>query len=766
MSKRLVFNSGLGEQKELSITPNRQEVFVVGRRAGSDVCFPNEMRLSSEHAQIITDGNGVFIVDMKSRNGTFVNGTMLQPGTPHPLKENDEIYFGSRSIVKAGFANQNRSGASTTSDLSQLFAKKPVLVVGRSPECDVVVDHTSVSRKHLEISKHASKTDVYYVRDLGSLNGTFVNGDRISGTKKVQVNDLIFIGRFQIQLQGKAKDLSKEAAIRAVDIVKRFANGKIGLHESSFDIRVNSLTAIMGPSGCGKSTLLKALNGDSPASSGKVFISGLNLHENYNYLKTQIGYVPQDDIVHKELTVEQSIWYAAHLKLSGASETDIQAKIQQVMAELKIAEIKDNPIHKISGGQRKRVCIAIEILTDPLILFLDEPTSPLDPQTIEEFLKILQKLAAKGTAVVMVTHKPEDLSYMDEVVFMAEGGYMVFQGEVENYLSHFTAKNTVEVYSKLVSPKSKEWVAKYQSNPNAFPAAASDKGKTNSKQRTDTLSQFFWLTRRYLNIKLNDRVNTGILLCQAPLIALLIRWIFDDIGPGVPFLMVLTSIWFGTTNAAREIVSETAIFKRERMFNQGIWPYLGSKIAVLTLLSTIQTFVFVSIIFISYSNNSPSWNNPIESFFVLNLISLASTGFGLFLSALMNSAEKVMAVVPLTLIPQIMLAGLITKIGNASIEFMSYFTISRWGNEIVNLVQEEVVVESSMLDSNGNTINSTQTVAVQDYLKGQYFTEYPNIFGEYAFTMRLDFLFLILMFFAFLSITYLILKKKDPIRIN
>lgn len=763
----LFFYSGQGEQKQLELTPNNQEIFVIGRRPGCAVCFPNEMRMSSEHAQIITDGTGMFIVDMGSRNGTFVNDKKLSPGNPHPINERDEIYFGSKSIVRGSFKKESQSsGTGTTSDLSQLFVKKPVLVVGRSPDCDVVVDHPSVSRKHLEISKHPSQPDAYYVRDLGSLNGTFVNGERISGTKKVQVKDFIFIGRFQIQLQGRAKDLSKEAAIRAVSIVKRFANGKVGLHESSFDIRVNSLTAIMGPSGCGKSTLLKALNGDSPASSGEVYISGLSLQENYNYLKTQIGYVPQDDIVHRELTVEQSIWYAAHLKLSGASESDIQTKVQQVMAELKIAEIKNNPIFKISGGQRKRVCIAIEILTDPLILFLDEPTSPLDPQTIEEFLKILQNLANKGTAVVMVTHKPEDLLYMDEVVFMAEGGYMVFQGEVGNYLSHFSAKNTVEVYSKLVSPKSKEWVSKYQSNPNSASAPASSGGKSNSKKTTDAFSQFFWLTRRYLNIKLNDRVNTAILLSQAPLIALLIRWIFDEITPGVPFLMVLTSIWFGTTNAAREIVSETPIFKRERMFNQSIWTYLGSKIAVLTLLSTIQTFVFVSIISISYAGNSPAWNNPLESFLVLNLISLASTGFGLFLSALMNSAEKVMAIVPLTLIPQIMLAGLITKIGSVSIEFMSYFTISRWGNEMVNLVQEDVVVESNVLAQDGTPINGLQTVPVQDYLKGQYFSDYSEIFGDLAFSMRLDFIFLILMFFVFLFFTYLILKKKDPIQID
>jgi ABC-type multidrug transport system ATPase subunit len=177
----------------------------------------------------------------------------------------------------------------------------------------------------------------------------------------------------------------------------------------------------MGPSGCGKTTLLKVLNGETPSTEGRVLISGLDLDENYDYVKTLIGYVPQDDIIHRELTVDQTLYYAARLRMGQVDPELMANKIEQVLSALKIVDHRSKPVSKISGGQRKRVSIAVEILTDPLILFLDEPTSPLDPQTIEEFLSILKDLSLNGTTVVMVTHKPEDLLYMDSVIFMAEG---------------------------------------------------------------------------------------------------------------------------------------------------------------------------------------------------------------------------------------------------------------------------------------------------------------------------------------------------------
>lgn len=759
----LRFTSRLGKVEQIQLNSDQPSSVIFGRSANAAISFSGESTISSQHAQLSIDAKGsVFIVDLNSTNGTFLNGQKLVPNQPHEITAADLVYFTSSRIVELRF-DGSAIDPIAEHPFRDLFDQKDTIIIGRSAESDYRINHPSVSRKHASIVKLQGNKGEFSIKDLGSLNGTYVNGTRINGVVKVTAKDVIYIGRFQLDLLGNAIDISTEVAIKAIKVEKVFPNGKKGLHTCSFDIPEKSLTAIMGPSGCGKSTLLKALNGDSPQTSGEVFISGLSLKENFNYLKTQIGYVPQDDIVHKELTVEECLWYAAKLKLTGASNESIRQKIAQVMADLNIDEIKNNLVGKISGGQRKRVSIATEILTDPLILFLDEPTSPLDPQTIDEFLKILKSLATRGTAIVMVTHKPEDLDYMDHVIFMAEGGHLVFQGEANKYLEHFGTSNTIEVYVQLVDPNSTQWIELYRKNEKEIISNPEVKSGRPNKKSTNALSQYFWLTRRYFNIKLNDKLNTLILIGQAPIIAILIGLIFDKVSPAVTFIMAVSAIWFGTSNAAREIVSEAPIYKRERMFNQGIWPYLFSKITVLTLFSLLQTTLFVAIISISFSGYDIKWNNIENSFLILSLISLTSTVFGLFLSTLMSNTEKVMAVVPITLIPQIMLSGLITKINVFAVEILSYFTISRWGNELLNINQKELVVEVS---TPGVSLTQNQTVDAAQYIKNQYHNDYSTNFGAWSSTWQLDTLALTSMILLLLVFTYVLMKRKDPIQIK
>ena len=379
---------------------------VIGRSASSQICLNNNV-VSSQHAPLIFDANGnLHIIDLNSSNGTYINDRRIEPGVPYQVRSTDKLHFSGSAGVELVFnpdsyemskVQRSTSAKNTgdknfsTTNILEKFNGKRLLTVGRNPDCDVYLGHDSISRNHATIEKKGPNE--FVLTDLGSLNGTYVNGRRVNGNMKVSQNDTIIIGRFQLSLAGKVKDLTQEVAIRTERIIKQFDNGKIGLHECSFEIPSKTMLAVMGPSGCGKSTLLKALNGDAPPSSGRVYISGLELNENYDYLKTQIGYVPQDDIVHRELTVEQSLYYAAKLRLEHSDSTFIKQKIEQVLKDLNIEHIRHNLVGKISGGRRKRVSIAVEILTDPLILFLDEPTSPLDPQTIEEFLEILRNLS-------------------------------------------------------------------------------------------------------------------------------------------------------------------------------------------------------------------------------------------------------------------------------------------------------------------------------------------------------------------------------------
>jgi len=761
--------------RKISFAPNVSTAILIGRDTSCDISCPEYKNISSQHAQLIQDeNNNLYVLDLGSTNGTFINNRKIEKGVQYPFSANDIVSFsgdGGLTIVfnPDDFSSVPKSSpkpASSenfgTTDIIDKFRNKSMLTLGRSPENDVMLDHPIVSRQHATIEQKGK--DNYILTDLNTLNGTFLNGRRIAGSVTVNESDVIIIGRFKLSLRGKAQDLTKEVAIRAEQISKQFKGGKIGLHVTSFEIPSKSLMAVMGPSGCGKSTLLKALNGDAPSTSGRVLINGLDLHENFDYLKTHIGYVPQDDIVHRELTVEQSLFYAAKLRLENASSEVISQKIEQVLEELNIKHIRKSLVGKISGGQRKRVSIAVEILTDPLILFLDEPTSPLDPQTIEEFLGILKKLSEKGTTVIMVTHKPEDLNYMDDVIFMAEGGHLVYQGDTKAYLNYFGVDDTVKVYAQLVDAKAKNWVDKHKKNNNVGELKPINNNNLRKLNTINSFSQFWWLTIRYFNIKLNDRRNSLLMVGQAPIIASLICLIFSNINQSVPFLMAVCAVWFGTNNAAREIVGEIPIFKRERMFNQGILPYMLSKITVLSTFAALQSLLFTLILYSRYSSTEPSWNNPVGTFAWMLSLSIAATMMGLLLSAVVSTTDKVMTIVPIALIPQIMLAGVMAKIENQWVEMLSYVTLSRWGTEGFSIIQKKVSVE---VPNPQNTKEVTlQVVPAIKQLKESFHESYLTRFGDWAYKLPIDQIaLLIITCICFIGI-YISLKTKDSIRIK
>jgi len=401
------------------------------------------------------------------------------------------------------------------------------------------------------------------------------------------------------------------------------------------------------------------------------------------------------------------------------------------LEQLGVSKIKNNLISKISGGQRKRVCIALELLSEPLILFLDEPTSPLDPQTIEDFLSILKDLSNNGTTVVMVTHKPEDLEYMDEVIFLAEGGYPAYFGDSKSYKDYFGVKTAVSVFSLL---SNSSWIKKYK-NPRPVSEIQGSHTKISKSLNKPFFEQYKWLSKRYFKIKTNDKVNSLVMLLQSPIIAVLICLIFKNITPAVLFITALSAIWFGTNNAAREIVSEVSIFKRERMFNMDIGPYVLSKITVLAFFSVIQSAIFILILYAYYSSNDlVVFNSPIESFFWMSFLSISATFLGLLLSATLSTSEKVMTIVPIVLIPQIMLAGLIAKINTTFVEIISYFTLTRWGTEGFNALQEEVVIEYAISNLEVATTVSNAT----ENLVGQFYDSYTKWFGDLAGTIKID----------------------------
>jgi ABC-type multidrug transport system ATPase subunit len=537
---------------------------------------------------------------------------------------------------------------------------------------------------------------------------------------------------------------------------------KIGFKECSFEIPEKSLVAILGPSGCGKSTLLKALISDSPRSSGKVFIKGIELNsKNYEYLRTKIGYSPQDDNLHLQLTVAETLAYTAYLRLPELTLAEKKRKINKVMETLRIIDVKDNLIEKISGGQRKRVAIAAEILTDPEVLFLDEPTSPLDPQTVADFLIMLQNLAQNGTTVVMVTHKPGDLEYMDKAIFMAKGGDMVYYGDTDSYLKYFKAKDVIEVYDKLSTENAPFWIEKFSKNSTKIKL---ENKIVESKVATkyNYLSQYYWLTLRYFNIKLNDKLNLLFMIAQAPIIAVLVVFLFPQNTSVVLFFLAVSAIWFGANNAAREIVCEKNILKRERMFNLGVLPYLLSKITVLGLIATIQSIIFISILWVHYDGNNVILNNPFALIGWMTGLSISATLMGLWLSIQAKTAEQVMTILPMILLPQILLAGIIVKIPNTILEIFSWCTLSRWGSIGFAKIQESVSTEIYL------PMGKTKVVEGNAFeiITKNFYPLYSDLFSKYKFYLFIDFT--VILGFSILFCTFIIasVKDKDPFNIK
>ena len=728
---------------------------IVGSSPEADIQIENN-RISKKHLQLIYNSDRKLIVqDLNSTNGTSLNGNFLKDAGIAELKNKDKLEIAGLGGVVILIENEKSPISIDKKDILKILNDKGKLLIGRSPDCDLILEGHTISRNHAVIIKES--IDSYKIKDLDSSNGTFVNGNRIKGECKITIHDKIFIGRNQISLVGETKDLNEELAISAKGINKVYSNNVTALNRTDLAVPSKSLLAIMGPSGCGKSTLLKTLNGDSPSTSGKVYLFNLELIANYNYLKTQIGYVPQDDIIHKELRVFECLFYTAKLRLKNLSNKEIHQKIDTILKELNIFEIKNNIVAEISGGQRKRVSIAVELLTDPLLLFLDEPTSPLDPQTVEDFLDILKRLAEKGTTVIMVTHKPEDLTYMDDVIFMAEGGNIVYYGDSNKYQDYFEVNNAVSVFAKISGQTSKYWVDKYKS---PRPSSTTTTSSVNIEKKNDKsiVSQFYWLTSRYFKIKTNDKVNSLYLIIQAPIIACLICFIFTDISPAVPFITAISAIWFGTNNSAREIVNEASIYKRERMYNLDIFPYVLSKVFVLSFFTIIQSAIFVLILFLHFNDSLVSLTAPFDAFLWMSFVSISATFLGLFLSSIMSTTEKVMTIVPIILMPQIMLAGLVARINTEFVEVISYFTLSRWGTEGFNIIQRDII--RPVADVTGSIIN-TKVQATQA-LNQNFHESYHDNFSNSS-NINLDITIVSIMTLFFVIFIFYSLKKKDSV---
>ncbi|MEA2173416.1 MAG: transport system ATP-binding/permease protein [Blastocatellia bacterium] len=342
--------------------------------------------------------------------------------------------------------------------MQRLFEGRPALTIGRAPDNDIKLDGLQISNHHARV---LNTNGQIAIEDVGSTNGVYVNGERVSGRRALQNREIVQIGPFMLQADAQhgvaVFDARSKTRIDAIDITKivpnRAGGGKIKLLDDvDLTINPNEFVGLLGPSGAGKSTLMDSLNGMRPASSGHVLINNLDLYQHLDSLKHSIGYVPQDDIIHRELTVYRTLYYVARLRLSrDVSTQEIDQIVGEVMDVTGLSERRDVPVGQLSGGQRKRVSIAVELITKPSVIFLDEPTSGLDPATEEKIMKLFRQIAESGRTVILTTHAMENVRLFDKIVVMMRGK-LVFYGSPKEALTHIKADSFKDLYDKLEAP--------------------------------------------------------------------------------------------------------------------------------------------------------------------------------------------------------------------------------------------------------------------------------------------------------------------------
>jgi ABC-type multidrug transport system ATPase subunit/predicted component of type VI protein secretion system len=738
---KLEFVGAPGRQAYVITKPN----VWLGREPGCDIVFdPDAVMVSRRHCEIRRENGDFIIQDNGSFNGTLVNDQRIS--TPTPVYHEDEIQLGlggpvlrfiapSRIAPKgASIAGQRSIAIGQLGDLekvlggeigsktmvanigsmsqkipdrsaqpqllmSLVFGGKTQLVIGRADSSDIKLDGLQISNRHARLLQTPAGI---VIEDLGSTNGVYVNEKKIS-KQIISPEDAVYIGSFLLKVDPAGNigvfDTRSKTRIDSVNITKdvknRSGGGTIRLLDNiSLSIRPNEFVGLLGPSGAGKSTFMDALNGMRPATGGSVLINNLDLYEHLDSIKQSIGYVPQDDIIHRELTVYRTLYYVAKLRLSrDVSRSEIDKIIEEVLDVTGLAERRNVPINQLSGGQRKRVSIAVELITKPSVIFLDEPTSGLDPATEEKIMKLFRQIAESGRTVILTTHAMENVKLFDKIVLLMRGK-LAFYGRPDEALKHLGAESFKDLYDKLEEPieqqlrqssgasrqeiterVAEQWKQKFTQTPqyrkNVYePLKELGKLQSSGVQKKSRLGIFGsvrqWLTlsRRYWEVLFRDKFTLFILLVQAPIIAIMTYLVMGENQPRdfVYFVLSLVAVWFGTSVAAREIIRERPVYNRERMVNLGLIPYIFSKLFVLGIIVGLQCLLlFLPLKFLDLAGLMPMPGQflGIPQFFVMLLTSGVGIALGLLISALVKTSEMATSLVPLILIPQILFSGLV-----------------------------------------------------------------------------------------------------------
>ncbi len=568
---------------------------------------------------------------------------------------------------------------------------------------------------------HVRSANLYFLRYLGNhelyLNGQLLQPDKVyvfNTGSSIRNHNIKPIYYSDVVSLFHAESRESKIVFEAKDLSFKFKNGTIGLHPMSFREKSGRLVGIMGASGAGKSTLLHLLNGTNEPQTGNVTINGINIHKEKKKVEGLIGFVSQDDLLIEELTVFQNLYYNAKLCFSNYTENKLVETVEKMLQSLGLYEIKDievgSPLNKkISGGQRKRLNIALELIREPSVLFLDEPTSGLSSRDSENIMDLLKELSLKGKLVFVVIHQPSSdiFKMFDKLLILDTGGYLIYDGDPIDSILYFKSKihhanynesecrvcgnvnpeqifnivesNVLDEYGKFthnrkISPR--QWYNLYidERDKKEVPPPESLKLPRVSFKIPSRIKQFLIFLTRDVLAKLSNVPYLVINLMEAPVLAFVLAFIIkyynvsetNELGytftgnsnlPVYIFMAVIIAYFMGLTVSAEEIIKDRKILKREAFLNLSWSSYLLSKVGVLLILSALQAFLFVMI------GNSIMEIKGMYLHYWIVLFScwVSANMIGLVISDSFNTVVTIYILIPFLVIPQIILSGVIVK---------------------------------------------------------------------------------------------------------
>jgi ABC transport system ATP-binding/permease protein len=599
--------------------------------------------------------------------------------------------------------------------------------IGRATDNDIVIYDVLASRHHAYLAPTPAGTEI---RDADSINGTFVNGIRV-GSALLTEGDVVTIGNVDLVFTGGVLVRRIEAATRTGGLEVRdvgfSVDGKALLENVTMTARPGTLTAIIGGSGAGKTTLSRLIAGYTTPSSGKVTFEGHNIHTQYASLRTRIGMVPQDDVVHRQLTVNQALGYAAELRLPpDTSKQDRAQVVAQVLDELGLTKHADTRVDQLSGGQRKRASVALELLTGPSLLILDEPTSGLDPALDLQVMTMLRQLADAGRVVLVVTHSLTYLDVCDQVLLMAPGGKTAFLGPPDQIGATMGTTNWAHIFAKVGADPdeaNRRFLAQNQPPPPSQAAAPGDLG---TPSRARKRRQFSTITRRQVRLVVADRAYFVFLAVLPFIMGGLSLTVPGNTGFGIAgptsatpdeaaqilTLLSIAAVFMGTALTIRDLIGERAIFRREQAVGLSTGTYLSAKITVFCAFAIIQAAIATAIVILGKGAPTQNavllGNSSLELFVTVAATCVASAILGLVLSSIARSNEQIMPLLVVSLMLQLVLAGgLIPVTGRIFLDQLSWAVPSRWGYAAsASTVNLRALVPGSLLPQDSHWLHT------------------------------------------------------------